>query len=573
MESAHNETGKLLSASLHSFKLFEYAATNIVTTSILLITTLLMFTFYAALPKPIPGVPYTQKSRWSPFGDAVDFVNYTKQTGEGFRWFATKSRELQSPIFQVFLGPFRKPIVVVADIQELIDISSRRTKEFDRGGFLTEWVGILFPEGTISMPSHDKFKQQRNTWAVTMTSQFLNTVSARTIHQHTISLVRLWATKVALAKGRPFEVIWTAATGDDLGLITRRIEAAEKTPHIDDFGDKDEAAQLSSPNHLPSIVEVCHTLVEHLQNMRGSVWLTATKIWISFLPSWKKAWQIKESVMMQLIQTSRSRFASSSDVQHEATCAMDEIFKREARAEAKGQASTVREMIDETFAYIVGGHETTQDTTKWSMKYLTAYQEKQRQLREQLLEMFPGANANNLPSYQEIVSTENPFVEASIQELIRIALTAPSWTRRTTQQVMLLGHLIPPGIDVFGAPSVQSLEDMDDYDIEPQLRSASSKPRATSKWDRKTKGIYQPERWLDTQGNYDGYAGPMLPFGAGPRGCFGQRLARLELRMMIIMLVLSFEFKPIPEKYASFRAEEVINRGPAITYIRPVLRA
>jgi hypothetical protein len=194
--------------------LFERTTTNIVTTSILLTTTIVVFILYAALPKPIPGIPYTHKSRWSLFGDAVDFVNYTKQTGEGFRRFAVKSRELQSPIFQVFLGPFRKPIVVVADIQELIDISSRRTKEFDRGGFLTEWVGILFPEGTISMPSHDKFKQRRNTWAVTMTSQFLNTVSARTIHQHTTSLVRLWATKVALAKGRPFVV------SDDIKQVT-----------------------------------------------------------------------------------------------------------------------------------------------------------------------------------------------------------------------------------------------------------------------------------------------------------------------------------------------------------------
>lgn len=52
----------------------------------------------------------------------------------------------------------------------------------------------------------------------------------------------------------------------------------------------------------------------------------------------------------------------------------------------------------------------------------------------------------------------------------------------------------------------------------------------------------------------------------------GQRLARMELRIMIVMLVLSFEFKPVPEEYASFRAEEVINRGPHITYIRPVLR-
>ncbi|KAJ5206335.1 cytochrome P450 [Penicillium cf. griseofulvum] len=107
-------------------------------------------------------------------------------------------------------------------------------------------------------------------------------------------------------------------------------------------------------------------------------------MWISFLPSWKKAWQTKETVIMQLIEASRSRFISNSDVQNEATCAMDEIFKREARAEAKGRESTVREMIDETFAYIkewalthrTGGHETTQDTTKWSMKYLTSYQEK-----------------------------------------------------------------------------------------------------------------------------------------------------------------------------------------------------
>ena len=42
--------------------------------------------------------------------------------------------------------------------------------------------------------------------------------------------------------------------------------------------------------------------------------------------------------------------------------------------------------------------------------------------------------------------------------------------------------------------------------------------------------------------------------------------------MMIIVLVLSFKFIPIPDAYASFRAEEVINRGPHITYIRPVLR-
>lgn len=156
------------------------------------------------------------------------------------------------------------------------------------------------------------------------------------------------------------------------------------------------------------------------------------------------------------------------------------------------------------------------------MKYLTANQDKQTKLREALLRLFPGANANNLPSYKQVLEANDPFVEASIQELIRISLTAPSWARTTTQEVRVLGYQVPPGIDVVGAPSVESLEDMDEFEIDPSVRSPSSRPRAAGRWEPGTKGQYQPERWLDAEGEFDGYRGPMLPFGAGPRGCFGK---------------------------------------------------
>ena len=187
---------------------------NIESLTITLLAVFLCVVYLASLPKPIPGIPYTKRSRWQIFGDAFDFVQYSKDTGEGFRWFATKAAELQSPIFQVFLAPFSRPTVVIADIQEIIDISTRRTKEFDRGGFLSGWVGILFPQGTISMPSHEKFKDQRNIWSSTMTSQFLNSVSARTICQHTSRLIELWTTKACMARGSPFEV------SDDLKQVT-----------------------------------------------------------------------------------------------------------------------------------------------------------------------------------------------------------------------------------------------------------------------------------------------------------------------------------------------------------------
>lgn len=111
---------------------------------------------------------------------------------------------------------------------------------------------------------------------------------------------------------------------------------------------QDRAMGFPNPTDLPAIVAACEMLVEFLKSMRGSVWLAATKAWIRMTPSWRKAWRTKEEVMLQLIETSHRK-------QGEAQCAMDEVFKRSAQFGAKGRnSSSHREMIDETFAYIVG---------------------------------------------------------------------------------------------------------------------------------------------------------------------------------------------------------------------------
>ena len=53
--------------------------------------------------------------------------------------------------------------------------------------------------------------------------------------------------------------IWTAATGDDLGLTTRRIKAAEAIGEIADEDSSDDAVEFDKPNDLPAIVDACHT--------------------------------------------------------------------------------------------------------------------------------------------------------------------------------------------------------------------------------------------------------------------------------------------------------------------------
>ncbi len=49
-------------------------------------------------------------------------------------------------------------------------------------------------------------------------------------------------------------------------------------------------------------------------------------------------------------------------------------------------------------------------------------------------------------------------------------------------------------------------------------------------------------------------------------GCAGRKLAVMELRMVMVLLVLSFEFLPLPAELDSLAAVEKIFREPAFPY-------
>ena len=40
---------------------------------------------------------------------------------------------------------------------------------------------------------------------------------------------------------------------------------------------------------------------------------------------------------------------------------------------------------------------------------------------------------------------------------------------------------------------------------------------------------------------FDSTAGPQLAFGLGPRGCYGRRMAFLQLRIFTVLLIWKFE--------------------------------
>ena len=138
----------------------------------------------------------------------------------------------------------------------------------------------------------------------------------------------------------------------------------------------------------------------------------------------------------------------------------------------------------------------------------------------------------------------------------------------------VLGYRIPAGTDVYmlsNGPSFMS----PGFEIEESRRNTScqaSKDKSGGVWDTADIGTFNPERWLthDEKGAevYNARAGPQLAFGQGPRGCFGKRLAYIELRIMIVLVVWNFELKKTPPELSGYEAVDKLTHRPQQCFVR-----
>lgn len=151
-------------------------STNAISVSVIVV---LVFNIYFlrrwALPKPLPGIPYNEESANRIFGDIPLLLK-----AQRYLWFGQMALKHKSPVFQVFRWPFSKPLVVVADFRETLDICLRRTSEFDVGPNTTEHFRQVIPGHHLTMASSDtRFKHNKMLVRDLMTPTFLNTVSMR----------------------------------------------------------------------------------------------------------------------------------------------------------------------------------------------------------------------------------------------------------------------------------------------------------------------------------------------------------------------------------------------------------
>ncbi|TWU71301.1 hypothetical protein ED733_002374 [Metarhizium rileyi] len=549
--------------------------------------------FRRVFPKPLPGIPYNKDI--GILGDLPE-LHAALLEGSSRPWMWRMAKRHNSPIVQMFFPPFQKPSVIIVDYHESYDIIVRRTKEFDRSTRSTEIFSTVVPDHHIAMKSSDqRFKRNKELVKDLMTPSFLSDVSAPAIYNKAKALIDLWEVKTEVGQGRPFaafqdineatvDIILAVSFGleDTHSIIRRQMKSLSAKAKRRIPAEPSSPVEFSRPL-LPPNIEALITVSKSLHVSLTSP-MPGLHHWILKKTKWKKQFQRKEEIITLEISKAVQRLASGDGSDSNSRSAMDLMILREMSAARKAGREPVfnmPSMRDELLGFLIGGSETSASVLGWTLKFLADNQDIQAKVRRQLHASYSqGMTEKREPTVSEIVHDAAPYLDAFIEESLRWTVTLPVLMRQATVDTSILGHHIPKDTTIVlmgrGASMTEPAVHVPD---ELRTKSSLASRERVPNWDDEDIALFKPERWLKTKEQvegsgefdnirYDGNSGPLLTFGGGQRGCFGKRLAYLELRITLVLLIWNFDFEQCVPELSSHESYDVFTSTPRQCYVK-----
>eukprot|EP00253_Pinus_taeda_P026607 PITA_26607 len=181
---------------------------------------------------------------------------------------------------------------------------------------------------------------------------------------------------------------------------------------------------------------------------------------------------------------------------------------------------TIQDVVDECKTLLIAGQDTTKLSLTWTMMLLALNPTWQDRVRDEVREITRGAHH---PDSNMLARMKNMTIV--LKESMRLYPPVSYTVRQAKQDVQLKSFAIPKGMSVFinivgmhGDPDIWGEEDV--YEFNPQrfLMMSNSKRKS----------------------------GGFIPFGFGGRICPGERLAHMEQKAILSMILSKFAFSISP---------------------------
>ncbi|CAF1417438.1 unnamed protein product [Rotaria sp. Silwood1] len=222
----------------------------------------------------------------------------------------------------------------------------------------------------------------------------------------------------------------------------------------------------------------------------------------------------------------------------------DETLER-TKNEAEQRGITKKELLDEVLGFIVAGFDTTSSILSWFMYYVSKNSEVQEKIKQELKQY--NITKDTLLNDLNLLD-QCEYIDCVIKETLRLAPLAIGAYRTVTDDVTIDGVNIRKGETVVSAFSLMQ-RDPRYWTLDPKK--------------------FIPERFFGNaapDANHHPFV--FCPFGGGHRVCAGQDLARLELKLIIIRLMLFVTFVDAPGNNGGCRQTMSVTPKEVAVYIK-----
>ncbi|KAI3607142.1 cytochrome p 450 [Moniliophthora roreri] len=196
---------------------------------------------------------------------------------------------------------------------------------------------------------------------------------------------------------------------------------------------------------------------------------------------------------------------------------------------------TEEELIAQMTTLINAATDTTSTGISQTLHLLATHPDIQRKLREEIDEAFQDGDA----SYEKLVSL--PYLDAISRETLRMYPPFSRIIRVAKHDVVL--PLSTPVIGVDGFP-INEIAVPKNTEIHCSVTNGNRNPDV---WGPDG-AEWKPERWLQPlpksvmDANMPGVYSHLMTFSAGQRSCIGFKFSQLEMKVVLALLVKTFEF-------------------------------
>ncbi|KAG6115693.1 hypothetical protein E4U13_002567 [Claviceps humidiphila] len=357
------------------------------------------------LPAAVQRHPVQYAVGKTTLGDIPDIIQFVRDGNAPKDFIADRCRRLNSPIIQLFFEPFSRPLIFLDDAAAVSNIVCTRTKELDRAPITVRTFLHFFLRSSILKQTTPEWRAQRRLWKDSMGQDFLHRIAAPKTYKVALQLMEPFQLKTSIGNGRPFSV------DTDFNLFV-----------LDAVWAGFSAPICMGPAALPPTVKgELFRAIEYLNSTMNVSVTSPLSGWYRWFvrqrPKFRRYWALKTKIINEHIRKARERFAysGSQQVDGSKTCAVDIVLCREQSAISRPNPSafiippTDEEIHDELFMTLVAGHETT-------------------------------ATA--------LLNTDIPYLDATLEECIRLANIVPRIVQVARQNTEILGIYIPKGTQI-----------------------------------------------------------------------------------------------------------------------------